>query len=141
MGVLLVNATSTLLMVGLIWTVQVVHYPLFAAVGERAFPAYEAEHKRRMTLALALPWPVEVLSSAWLVVSRPADVPAVLAWSGLLLVGVTVALTVAVAVPLHGRLDGGFDRQAHRRLVTTNWLRTGAWVAHGGVVVAMLAVV
>ena len=32
-----------------------------------------------------------------------------------------------VQVPLHRRLQGGFDAAAHRRLVRTNWLRTAAW--------------
>lgn len=139
MAVLLLNAVATLVMVGLVWTVQVVHYPLFAAVGDESFPTYEAEHKRRITWALALPWPLEVATSAWLVVDRPADVPASLAWAGAALVVVTVTLTGALQVPLHGRLDEGFDAATHRRLVATNWLRTAAWAAHGGVVVAMLA--
>ena len=36
---LIVHATSALLLVGLIWTVQVVHYPLMAAVGPDRFVA------------------------------------------------------------------------------------------------------
>jgi hypothetical protein len=35
--------------------------------------------------------------------------------------------TFAVQVPLHARLAAGFDPQAHRRLVLTNWWRTAAW--------------
>ena len=34
---LLVNAATTLFMVGVIWFVQSVHYPLFSRVGEAAF--------------------------------------------------------------------------------------------------------
>ena len=36
---LLTNAFATLAMVGLIWFVQVVHYPLFAKVGNSCFAA------------------------------------------------------------------------------------------------------
>ena len=39
----------------------------------------------------------------------------------------TVLVTVALSVPAHGVLAGGFDAAAHARLVGTNWLRTAAW--------------
>jgi hypothetical protein len=35
---LLANAAATFFMVGVIWFVQVVHYPLFARVGTLDFP-------------------------------------------------------------------------------------------------------
>ena len=37
----------------------------------------------------------------------------------------TVVVTVAVSVPLHTRLGRDWDEAAARRLVRTNWLRTG----------------
>ena len=38
--VLLLNVAAVLFMAGFIWTMQLVHYPLFDLVGEEAFPAY-----------------------------------------------------------------------------------------------------
>lgn len=38
---------ATAAMVGLIWFVQVVHYPLFASVGADGFTDYETAHRRR----------------------------------------------------------------------------------------------
>ena len=40
----LAHLGSSLYMVGLIWFVQVVHYPLFDSVGDREFPSYEQRH-------------------------------------------------------------------------------------------------
>ena len=37
---LLLQAAATLAMVGLIWFIQVVHYPLFGQVGRDKFPAF-----------------------------------------------------------------------------------------------------
>jgi hypothetical protein len=49
MPVLLVaNLVIALLLTGLIWTVQLVHYPLFAAVGEAGLAAYVREHGGRI---------------------------------------------------------------------------------------------
>ena len=42
-----VHLVATAAMAGLIWFVQVVHYPLFAGVGRDGFAAYEARHTRR----------------------------------------------------------------------------------------------
>ncbi len=39
--ILLANVAAVIFMTGFIWTVQLVHYPLFDRVGEEAFPAYE----------------------------------------------------------------------------------------------------
>jgi hypothetical protein len=43
--VLLVHVFSTLSMVGLIWFVQIVHYPLFKMVGDDGFSEYERCHQ------------------------------------------------------------------------------------------------
>ncbi|MEY4607349.1 MAG: hypothetical protein RLY45_2109, partial [Actinomycetota bacterium] len=44
-AVLYSHLVATMFMVGLIWFVQVVHYPLMAAVGEQQFVAYEDRHR------------------------------------------------------------------------------------------------
>lgn len=43
-ALLITHAAATLWMTGLIWFVQVVHYPLFALVGSTGFAAYESAH-------------------------------------------------------------------------------------------------
>jgi len=136
---LLVHAGATWFMVGLAWMVQVVHYPLMAWVGHAAFPAYEGEHTRRMGALLALPWGAEGLSALALVALAPPGAPRWLALLGLGLLGLIVASTVALQVPRHRELTAGFAAHAHRRLVTTSWLRTAAWTARGIIALALLA--
>jgi hypothetical protein len=73
MNVLLViHFTATWFMVGLIWTIQVVHYPLFHRVDTPSFLRYEAEHTRRMGWLLAGPASLEVSTAAALVWFVPA---------------------------------------------------------------------
>ena len=55
------------------------------------------------------------------------------------LLGVALLSTIAVQVPLHGRLAEGHDDELAHRLITSNWLRTGAWTARGLVLAAVLA--
>jgi hypothetical protein len=126
-------------MVGLIWFVQLVHYPLFAAVGPDHFVGYEAGHTQRTTWVVAIFMPIELATAVWIAAVPPAGVPAWLAWTG---AGLAVGLwmvTVLVQVPLHRRLGLGFDAAVWRSLVSRNWVRTAAWSARGLIAMTMLA--
>jgi len=137
---LIVHAASTWFMVGLIWTIQTVHYPLFTRVGDAAFVRYEHEHTTRMGKLLALPAGVEIVTGAALVWTRPGEVGLWLVMvAGALLVAIWV-VTALVQVPLHRRLGNGRDDVAIQRLVRRNRLRTGLWTARGVLVTAMLVV-
>ncbi|MEM7625423.1 MAG: hypothetical protein AAF333_07340 [Planctomycetota bacterium] len=141
-SLLLIHAAATLYMVGLIWFVQVVHYPLFDGVGEDGFAAYEDRHARRTTWVVLPPMVIELVTAVWLVAQRSTllpGVPAWQAWAGLGLVVFLWAVTFLVSVPQHQRLTQGFDVTSHRILTDTNWLRTTAWSLRGGLVLWMVA--
>jgi hypothetical protein len=134
----LVNALSTVAMVGVIWTVQLVHYPLFAGVGTERWVAYERAHQGAILWVVGPLMLTEALSSAALGLAPPAWVRPWEAWAGVGLVAAAWAVTMFVSVPLHGQLSQGWDEAAHRALVSTNWLRTVAWTAHGALVAGWL---
>ncbi len=128
--VVLAHAASTWFLTGLIWLVQVVHYPLFAQVGRRGFVAYEAAHSTRITRVLALPWAVQGATTLALLLLPAAGPPRGLVWACAVLAAIPVVVTVTLSIPAHQRLGQGFDADAHRRLVVTNWWRTAAWTVH-----------
>ena len=132
------HLTSTLVLVGIIWTVQVVHYPLMTLVGEDRFVAYEAAHSPRMAAVVMIPWTVQGVTTAGLIVMRPEGVPLTLVLAAAVAAAVPVIVTVAASVPAHVALGSGFDPAVHRRLVRTNWIRTIAWTVHAPVAVAIL---
>jgi len=135
-AVLLSQLVSTLGMAGVIWFVQIVHYPLFAGVGEAGFRGYAARHATRTTW-IVFPLMMTELVSAGMLLSpgfRFAQIPAWQAWLGAVLVGVIWLSTGLVQVPLHDRLQAGGGAVEVRRLVTTNWVRTLAWSARSGLV-------
>ena len=136
--VLVVQVGATWFMVGLIWMVQIVHYPLFRAIPADSFKTYEASHTSTIGRLLILPAGIEVVSAAALVWYRPDEVPLwMVMLSGALLAAIWV-VTALVQAPLHRRLLDGYDRTTVDRLVRTNWFRTGAWTLRGVVVAAML---
>ncbi|MDP9425766.1 MAG: hypothetical protein M3P37_06925 [Actinomycetota bacterium] len=126
-------------MVGLIWFVQVVHYPLFARVGEEGFLLYSDAHSRLTSYVVGPPMLLEAGTALLLVFLRPEGVPLYLAIVGLALVAVIWLSTALLQVPRHTALGAGFDRSAWRGLVGTNWIRTAAWSARGLIVLWMAA--
>jgi uncharacterized membrane protein len=128
--ILLMQVFATLFMVGLIWFVQIVHYPLYANVGREQFPEYEALHNRMTTWVVGPAMLVELVTAVLLLKSSPhASAPP--AWMGLGLLIVIWISTAALSVPAHDVLTAGFSAEAYRKLVNTNWIRTVAWTARG----------
>ncbi len=129
---------ATVFMTGLIWFVQVVHYPLFGWVPGDGFVAYEREHVRRTGWVVGPPMLLEVGTAGALIALRAplAADPRFLAAFGLLLL-VWVA-TAVFSVPAHNRLSDTPDPRTIRRLVATNWLRTVGWSARSALLIAMI---
>ena len=137
-GLLTVHFAATWFMVGLIWTIQVVHYPLFPLVGEDAFPRYETEHTKRMGWLLALPAPIEVVTAAALVFASPPGVDVTLVVAAGAVLAALWLTTALVQVPLHRKLSEDPSPDEMRRLVATNWIRTAGWTLRGVLVVLMV---
>lgn len=136
--VVLANITSTLVLVGLIWFVQVVHYPQFAHVGKDHFADYQAAHVRSTTWVVALPMLVEAVTSAVLAWSPPSQELAFACWIGLALVVAIWLSTILLQVPKHNALREGFDSVAHHGLVRSNWIRTICWSGRGALCLYIL---
>ena len=125
------HLVATVAMVGLIWFVQVVHYPLFTAVGREQFVAYEDAHRRLTAYVVGPFMAVEGVTALWIAAAPPPGVTRLAAFAGLLLLAVIHASTVFLQVPAHMALSEQFDATTARRLVGTNWIRTVGWSARG----------
>lgn len=140
-AVIWAHALSTTLMTGVIWFVQIVHYPLFARVGADAFAAYEQAHQTRTTIVVGPLMLIEAATAGVILISRLGDplTESYAAWCGFGLVVVIWASTALVQVPLHRRLQAGYDVRAGRLLVTTNFVRTVAWSVRTIIAFSMLS--
>ncbi len=126
------HVAATLFMVGLIWTIHVVHYPLFADVGASNYVEYQAAHVDRIGVLLAFPWLLEGLTLLGVLVlaveHRDLRIPA-------LVDAVAMAMVLVISgvwsAPAHGELADGFDAAVHDRLMTANFVRTLAWSVCG----------
>jgi hypothetical protein len=136
--VVVVHLATAWSMVGLIWMVQLVHYPLFDRVDPSRWSGFHADHSARITWVLALPMPLQLLTALVLVAAPPAGAHRALLAVALGGVAVALAVTALVSVPAHDVLSTGYDADAHRRLVVSNWTRTAAWTVAAGAATAAL---
>jgi hypothetical protein len=129
-------------MAGIIWIIQVVHYPLFGMVGRDGFAAYERSHASRITPVVGTAMLLEAACTGLLLLALgelasrgiPRWMPVV---GAILLAGIWIS-TFALQVPLHGQLAQGFEDATHDALVRSNWIRTVGWTLRGALAAWML---
>jgi len=134
----LIHAASTWLMTGVIWVIQLVHYPLFRLVGERNYTAYEAAHMGAITLLVGPLMLAEALTGLLLVGVQPSGVSRWLTYVGFALIALVWLMTLFVNAPQHTLLSAGFNAAVHQALVNSNWVRTLAWTARAVITGAMI---
>ena len=140
--VLLVALGSTWAMTGLIWVIQLVHYPIFDSIEQgddhSGWVQFTKRHTTTISFVVGPLMLAEGITGIWLVTSPPADTSRLLPLIALGLMGVAYGVTAFVSAPLHGQMSERFDARLHARLLSTNWIRTAAWSARAGVL-SMLA--
>ena len=137
--VLIVQAVASSAMCGLIWFVQVVHYPLFGLLEGEPSKAFASAHQDR-TARVVIPFMLaEGAAAFFLAAWPPAGVPRPLAIVGLAIVVAIWLSTAALQMPLHRRLASeGHAAETVASLVRSNWLRTVLWSLRAALSVWML---
>jgi hypothetical protein len=130
MSLVAANLVVAASLAGLIWTIQLVHYPLFALVGAAEWPRYEAEHQRRITWLAA---PLMLANLALGIAVFVADASVLSALNGALAIGGFAATGLVFA-----RMHVTLDPSGVARLVRANWARTAIWTAQVVVALALL---
>ncbi|MFM1872980.1 MAG: hypothetical protein RL398_2402 [Planctomycetota bacterium] len=131
------HAVPTLFLTGLIWFVQVAHYPLFAKIGPEYFVAYERAYTPRVGYVVMPTMLAEVALAVLVWWRAPAELQA---WTlaGLVALAVVWLSTFLLQVPCHNVLSERADPAVMERLVAGNWLRTAAWTCRGGIATLLL---
>lgn len=125
-------------MVGLIWFVQIVHYPLFGYVGSKEFGTFHENHKILITPVVGIVMIVELVTTGILVFQIPMGIPNWTAIVGLILLGLIWFSTLFLQIPYHNKLTTKFDESVLKMLIKTNWIRTICWSLRGFIALIML---
>lgn len=132
---------SSVGMFGVIWIVQLVHYPLMRFVPGEQFARFETAHRVRISWVVGPLMLIEGVCVLAFLFAPPAGMPGWLPWVGAGAEAVAIGTTVLVSAPLHEKLNAHFDSTTLDRLIATNWIRTVAWTARAGLAIAMLVAV
>lgn len=124
----LLHAFAAVYMTGVIWFVQIIHYPGLTPPAEGLFIDQHLEYTRKMGMLVG---PVMILELILQIIWAVRE-PGPRAYTGLALLLLIWISTFALQVPQHNLLTQGYDPAAVRRLVNTNWIRTLAWTARCG---------
>lgn len=122
---LIVNLFSSFFLCGLIWTIQLLHYPSFHAFDKTHFIEHMAFHKMRISLIVVPMMLLELATSMGLVLF--VNHHSALHSAGLIVVILIWLITFFVQVLLHNQLSSGYEKRTVTKLVNTNWLRTLLW--------------
>ncbi|GAB5401910.1 MAG: hypothetical protein Aurels2KO_01410 [Aureliella sp.] len=135
---LLLQCCATWGMVGLIWIVQLVHYPMFSSLEPGQFTKHMEDHQKQISLVVLPLMMVELVSCLAMLWARPPAIPLSQVTAGLVLLAICWGSTFLIQVPQHTRLLQGYDADVCRQLVSYNWIRTVAWSLRGLLVAVML---
>ena len=81
----LLDLAATLYLWGVIWTIQMAQYPLFARIGAASWADYHMVYTRSVTFVVLPAMVTELAASGLLALARPAWLSGLLLWAGLCL--------------------------------------------------------
>ena len=121
-------------MTGLIWTIQLVHYPSFRYIDAVKFTDFSLFHAKSITPITALPMVLELITGAALLFYFRNFLTAI-NFAFIILIWMS---TFFLSVPIHNQLAVVRDEALIEKLVLTNWPRTILWTLRSALLLWML---
>ena len=118
-----VNFISTSVMVGVIWVIQLLHYPSFHFINDQKYNEFQHFHMQRISFIVVPVMLIELASALFLAYFFDSSLTIIL----LALVLGIWAITFIFFTNMHQKLTDGYDHSIVDRLVQINWSRTALW--------------
>ena len=118
-----VHFLSTSLMVGIIWVIQLLHYPAFHFIKESDYVEFQHFHMQRISF-IVVPVMILELFSAFMLVYYLRSNLLILCLIILLFIWL---ITFVFFTKLHQSLLDGYNKTVVDKLVKINWSRTILW--------------
>lgn len=123
--ILILNLFSSFFLCGLIWMVQLVHYPMFYHLDKTNFSSHIAFHGFRISF-IVIPLMITELITSFALVYLSAQY-FYFHFSGLIAVIIIWLTTFMVQVPLHKSLSQKRNKYMIHKLIRSNIIRTTLW--------------
>ena len=137
--IFLLNLVLSFIAVGLIWTIQLVHYPSMKFIPKERFVEYHNFHSIRISF-LAMPLMLmELGTSLMLFYQNFNNAIQTIFLINLVIVVLIWLSTFLIQVPLHNSLSKEKQSEKLSKLICTNWIRTILWTARSILMILFLA--
>ena len=122
---LIIHLIATSVMVGVIWIIQLVHYPSFHFIELKQYTTFQRFHMSRISYVVIPAMLTELFTIILIVISMDQIDTLVLA-SAILLILIWL-ITAVFFSGVHQKLTLGYDQTVVDKLVKLNWGRTLLW--------------
>ena len=124
-SMLAIHLVLASIMVGVIWVIQLVHYPSFRFTDREKYVSFQIFHMRNISFIVVPVMILEFLSGLLLVLYH-SNYESLLRISFILLLIIWL-VTALFFAQIHQKLSKGYDETLVRNLVSLNWIRTLLW--------------
>ena len=122
---LIIHLIATSVMVGVIWIIQLVHYPSFHFIELNQYTTFQRFHMSRISYVV-IPAMLTELFTLILIIISMDQVDHIILASALLLIVIWL-MTAVFFSGVHQKLTLGYDQVVVEKLVKINWGRTLLW--------------
>ena len=122
---LIIHLIATSVMVGVIWVIQLVHYPSFHFIELKQYTTFQRFHMSRISYVVIPAMLTELFTLILIIISMDQIDTLVLA-SAILLIFIWL-ITAVFFSGVHQKLTLGYDQTVVDKLVKLNWGRTLLW--------------
>ena len=137
-SILIINIFSAFFATGLIWTIQLVHYPSMLFVSKDKFELFHSFHQLRISI-IAMPlMAIELITTIILFMQNIDNESSLIFKINLIIVTLIWFSTFFIQVPLHKKLSKGKKTSLIDNLVLTNWFRTVLWTLRSILIIFFL---
>ena len=127
-----IHIVSTSLMVGVIWIMQLVHYPSFNFINVEEYKSFQEFHMKRISLIVIPAMIIELTSGVLIFWIYQTD--NIFFNISLFCLFFIWFLTAILFSKMHQKLTWGYQISIVTKLVNLNWLRTISWTLRLGLV-------
>ena len=122
---LLMHLIATSIMVGVIWIIQLVHYPSFHFIELKQYSTFQRFHMSRISYVV-IPAMLAELFTLIILITSVDEINMLITGSGLLLILIWL-MTAFFFSGVHQELTLGYEKAVVNKLVKLNWARTLLW--------------
>ncbi len=112
------------IMVGVIWVIQLVHYPAFHFIDKDMYASFQKFHMNSISLIVVPVMILELATGVLLLAGNSKNILIIISFSLLILIWAITGIFFSGA---HGKLITGYNVLVVDKLVSMNWIRTILW--------------